>query len=146
MIASVARGTSRARTRFICACSVLFLGLAARGSALPQSPKPLKGAAVSRSGDILTVSNRSDQPWVDMRVAVTNEERYSDSTAYVCWGDRLDAEQDLTTKLRECVNSRGKRFDLDTLVPRLVSVAAHVPEHGYCRSEFKLKESPSRDF
>lgn len=104
-----------------------------------QADKPLAGLAVSRDGDALRISNRSEDPWLEMRIAVTELDKFDDASAYVCWGDRLDAEQSLTSKLDSCVNPKGKRFDSARLTPRFVSVAAHVPEHGRERSVVALR-------
>ena len=83
------------------------------------------------------IANHSGDPWVEMHVAVTERDKFDDASAYVCWGDRLDADETLSTKIDECTNIRGKKFD--TLKAHLAAISAHVPEHGLERSVFALK-------
>ena len=102
-----------------------------------QVPKPLSGATVTVSGNLLKIANHSGDPWVEMHVAVTERDKFDDASAYVCWGDRLDADETLSTKIDECTSVLGKKFG--TFRPRLAAVSAHVPEHGLERSVFTLK-------
>lgn len=118
-------------TRWLALAVIVFAPQAA------PAPKPLSGATVTVSGNLLKIANHSGDPWVEMHVAVTERDKFEEGTAYVCWGDRLDADETLSTKLDECTNIRGKRFG--TLTPRLAAVSAHVPEHGLERSVFTLK-------
>jgi len=102
-----------------------------------QVPRPLSGATVTVSGNLLKIANHSGDPWVEMHVAVTERDKFDDASAYVCWGDRLDADETLSTKIDECTSVLGKKFG--TFRPRLAAVSAHVPEHGLERSVFTLK-------
>jgi hypothetical protein len=104
-----------------------------------QTDKPLAGVLAKLEGNTLKVSNQSGDPWVEMRIAITERETFDEAAAYVCWGDRLDAKESLTTKLESCVNAAGRPFDVSKLRPRFVAVAAHVPEHGHERSVLALR-------
>ncbi len=121
------------------AALVLFAFAATLSAQTTSADKPLAGLGVRREGTALEIANRSDDPWLEMRIAVTERATFDDASAYVCWGDRLDAHQSLTTKLSSCVNASGRRFNPDELTLRLVSVAAHVPEHGRERSVVTLR-------
>ncbi len=104
-----------------------------------QAMKPLENATVTASATALTISNHSGDPWLEMRIAVTEHETYDAASSYVCWGDRLDARESLTSKLDTCVDAHGRRFVALGVKPRVVSITAHVPEHGYRHSLFPLK-------
>jgi hypothetical protein len=124
-------------SRHIFASGVIALAASVAAAQSAPAPKPLEGARVSMSGNTLKVENHSGDPWVEMRIAVTERTAFDETSAYVCWGDRLDADESLSTKLDECTDGHGKRFG--ALKARIASVSAHVPEHGLERSLFPLK-------
>ncbi len=123
-------------------CVAVLIGLQLAASAArqqtnaPSKEPPLDGASVSVKATTLTLTNSSDDPWFAMRIAVTDEDKFDEARAYLCWGDRLDAGQALQTRLDQCTDIRGRTFG--GRVARLVSVSAHVPGRGTRRTIFTI--------